>query len=174
MKVLLAYCTTEGQTKRIVEAIADQIRGACGEAILDDVCSLQGDFQPADYDKVIVAGSVHDGSHQEGLNLFVFANRNALRKKPSLFVSVSMAAAFADTRKDAEGYAKDFCASAEWEPDKILLIAGALRHGKYGYYEEMLLRHNVLAKHAIDHPESDQEFTDWEALARAIEKFVGS
>jgi menaquinone-dependent protoporphyrinogen oxidase len=174
MNILIAYCTTEGQTRKIVEAIADQIGKMGHEAVIDDVCSVQGDVRPRDFDKVIVAGSVHDGTHQEDLNLFVFANRDVLRDKPSLFISVSMGAAFDDTRGDAEGYVRDFCQSTQWEPTSHVLVAGALRHGEYGYYEEMLLRHKVLAKHAIDHPEKDQEFTDWDALAKSIENFVGS
>jgi menaquinone-dependent protoporphyrinogen oxidase len=172
MKVLIAYCTTEGQTRKVVEAVADQIRTSGNEAVLDDVCNVQSDVRPREFDKVIVAGSVHDGRHQEDLNLFVFANRERLRDKPSLFISVSMAAAFEDTMADAERYANEFCDSSEWQPTARLLVAGALQHGKYGYYEEMLVRHKVLAKHAIDHPESDQEFTDWDALARSIAKFI--
>lgn len=172
MKVLIAYCTTEGQTRKVVEAMANQIRQMGKQAVLDNVCDLQGDVRPRDFDKVIVAGSVHDGRHQEDLNLFVFANRDVLKGKPSLFVSVSMAAAFEDTMADAEGYVKEFCESAEWQPTGHLLVAGALQHGKYGYYEEMLVRHKVLSKHAIEHPESDQEFTDWDKLAKAVAKFV--
>jgi menaquinone-dependent protoporphyrinogen oxidase len=172
MNVLIAYCTTEGQTRKIVEAIADQIRRIGKEVVLDDVCDLQSDVRPREFDKVIIAGSVHDGQHQKDLNLFVFANREVLKDKPSLFVSVSMAAAFEDTMADAEGYVKEFCESAEWQPSDYLLVAGALQHGKYGYYEEMLVRHKVLAKHAIEHPETDQEFTDWDKLAKSAAKFV--
>ena len=129
-------------------------------------------IRAATFDKIIIAGSVHDGQHQPDLVLFAFANREAIGDKPSLFISVSMAAAFEDTMADAEGYVKDFCKAAEWQPTDHLLVAGALQHGKYGYYEEMLVRHNVLEKHAIEHPESDQEFTDWDALAKSVAKFV--
>ena len=172
MKFLIAYCTTEGQTRKIVQAIADQIQVAGDEVVVDDLSELQNEIQLGGFDKFIIAGSVHNDQHQNNLAVFVFANRINLKNKPSLFISVSMAAAFEDTIADAEGYVKDFCKSAEWQPTDYLLVAGALQHGKYGYYEEMLVRHKVLAKHAIAHPETDQEFTDWNALAKSVAAFV--
>jgi menaquinone-dependent protoporphyrinogen oxidase len=173
MKILIAYATNEGHTRKIAETAAAQIKDMGHKAVLHDVDKPHGDLQPGQFDKIIVAGSVHDHQHQEALDLFVFANREAIEKKPTLLISVSMAAAFEESVTDAEGYVEKFCKSTAWRPSSQILVAGALRHGKYGYHDEMTLRHRVLADHAIENPDADQEFTDWESLAGSVAKFVG-
>jgi menaquinone-dependent protoporphyrinogen oxidase len=173
MKILIVYGTTEGQTRKIAKAAADQITEMGHEAVLHDATDLQQNLRPGQFDKIIVAGSVHNGQHQEALELFVFANRGVLDTIPSVFISVSMAAAFEDSIADAEGYVRDFRKSSGWNPTDHLLVAGAIRPGKYGYYEEITVRHRVLANRAMENPDADQEFTDWARLAGSIAKFVG-
>ncbi len=52
------------------------------------------------------------------------------------------------------------------------MVAGAVRHGEYGYYKEQILQHVVLQDHDVEIPKEDHEFTDWDQLARSIAEFV--
>ncbi|NNE24855.1 MAG: protoporphyrinogen oxidase [Rhizobiales bacterium] len=169
----MAFGTTEGQTGKIAEAIASQVRGMGHEVEVFDTTGLQGDLNPELCDKIIVAASVHEQGHQESVEVFVAANRKTLQAKPTMFVSVSLAAAFEGGMADAQGYADAFFDDLDWRPSQSLLIAGAVRHGAYGYYKEHILEHVVLQDRELDNPESDHEFTDWTFLARAIKEFVG-
>ena len=172
MRVLVAYGTTEGQTRKIAETIAAQVGGLGHEVELFDTSGLQGDLHPELFDTIIVAGSVHEQRHQESLEIFVVANRKTLQAKPTMFVSVSLAAAIEGGMADAQGYADTFFDDVDWRPSKTLLVAGAVRHGAYGYFKEQILEHIVLENRELDDPESDHEFTDWTFLAREIDKFV--
>ena len=172
MRVLVAYGTTEGQTQKIAEAITLQVGGLGHEVELFNTTGLQGDLHPEMFDKIIVAASVHERRHQESVGVFVAANRETLKAKPTMFVSVSLAAAFERGMADAQGYADAFFDDLSWRPSQILLVAGAVRHGAYGYYKEHILEHVVLQGRELDDRESDHEFTDWTFLAGAIADFV--
>ena len=172
MRALVAYGTTEGQTRKIAETIALQVGGLGHEVDLFDTSGFQRNLHPELFDIIIVAGSVHEQRHQESVEVFVVANRKKLQANPTMFVSVSLAAAFDDGMADAQGYADSFFDDVDWRPSKTLLVAGAVRHGAYGYYKEQILEHVVLENRELDDPESDHEFTDWTFLARAIDEFI--
>ena len=95
-----------------------------------------------------------------------------LSTKPTLFLSVSLAAAFEDKAADAQRYVDMFLERVNWRPATVLLVAGAVRRAEYDYYREQILAHVVLEGRDLDDPESDQEFTDWDALAKAVDTFM--
>jgi menaquinone-dependent protoporphyrinogen oxidase len=172
MKVLIAYGTTEGQTRKIAEAVAAQISELGHDFELFDTSGLKGDLHPESFDKIIIAGSVHEQQHQMAVEIFVAVNLKKLQTKPTMFLSVSLAAAFEDGLADAQGYVDSFFGNVGWRPAQSLLVAGAVRHGEYGYYKEQILKHVVLEDRNLDDPESDHEFTDWKLLAKAIVEFI--
>ncbi len=173
MKVLIAFGTTEGQTKKISEIVASQIGAKGHEVTVMDTSSPMGSVKPQNFDKIIVAGSVHQEGHQENVEFFVLGNLSTLQAKQTMFISVSLAAAFEAKRSDAEGYAARFLKDVGWKPDKTLLVAGAARqHDDYDYYQQQILSHVVLEGRDIEDPNQDQEFTDWEALAKSIDEFI--
>ena len=172
MKVLIAYGSTEGQTRKVVKAVARQIREFGHEVAMFDTSGLLADLHPASFERIIIAGSVHVERHQETMELFVRSHLDELQTKPALFISVSLAAAFDDGMSDAQGYVDSFAKYTGWVPEKSLLVAGAVRHGEYGYYEEHIFEHMVIKGRALDDPTKDHEFTDWDALAKDVERFV--
>ena len=139
-----------------------------------DTSGYLGDLQPGSFDKIIVAGSVHENRHQEDTEFFVVANLGPLQSRDTLFISVSLAAAFDDGALDAQSYVDEFIEKTGWRPDQSLKVAGAVRHGEYGYYKEQVLKHHVLGERPIEDPQSDHEFTDWKSLAKSIDGFVGT
>ncbi len=172
MKALVAYGTTEGQTRKIAETVAAQIREQGHEVQLFDTSGLQRGLHPETFDKLVVAGSVHEQLHQESVEIFVAANVKKLQAKPTLFISVSLAAAFEDGSAEAQGYVDSFLKSVGWHPTQSLLVAGAVRHGEYGYHKEQILAHVVLEGRDLADPGIDHEFTDWGSLAEAVERFI--
>ena len=173
MKVLIAYGTTEGQTRKIVKTIAQQINARGHEVELLDTSARQIGLHPESFDKIIVAGSVHDQRHQEGVEIFALANITKLQSKPTMFLSVSLAAAFEEGLADAQGYVDSFIEKFGWHPEKTMLVAGAMRHGRFGYYKDQILEHVVLKNRILEDPKGDHEFTDWNFLAKAVDEFIG-
>jgi menaquinone-dependent protoporphyrinogen oxidase len=57
-----------------------------------------------------------------------------LQRRPTLFLSVSLSAAFPDGMLEAQSYVNDFLVNTGWKPTQSLLIAGALRYDEYDYF----------------------------------------
>jgi menaquinone-dependent protoporphyrinogen oxidase len=74
MKVLIAYATTEGQTRKIAEKVANQVRELGHVAELVDVDRGRHNINVDDFNAVIVAASVHQHDHQDAIEVFVDAS----------------------------------------------------------------------------------------------------
>ncbi len=172
MKVLIAYATSEGQTEKIARFIGQDLSSSGHEITYHNVKQLSGGLSVSEFDKAIIAGSVHFGKHQEELDLFAFANRETLNQMSTLFISVSLAVAFPDSEDHAAGYVDTFHESTGWKPTRDLLVAGAMRHGAYAWFEESKLMEGDLQSHINQELKEDQEFTDWEQLKESVRNFV--
>ena len=172
MKVLIIYATTEGQTRKISEHVADQLREAGHEVALRHCADWQSDFHIGEFDRVILAGSVHQKRHQRELEIFVPAHLSELAGKPTLFISVSLFAAYPDGMAEAQTYVDEFLETAKWRPSGVVLAAGALRYDEYDYFMEQIVRHVVLEGREDAGSRGEHEFTDWKALSDEVNAFV--
>jgi menaquinone-dependent protoporphyrinogen oxidase len=172
VKVLIAFTSTEGQTRKIAERVALRAREHGHDIVLYDTGSLISVPTVETFDAIIVAASVHESLHQESAINFALAHHDQLRRKPSALISVSLSAAMEDGQSDAQGYVDRFTATTLWSPPKVLLLGGALRLSEYDYFQREVLK-PVLMKRGIT-PEVDvnYEFTDWSALDHFIKDFL--
>ncbi len=104
MKFLVIYATTEGQTRKIVEFVAGQLKNLSHEVELLDSARRLLDLEIFAYDAVIIAGSVHQRKHQESIANFAIAHRGQLEKLPVLLISVSLSIAFDGGDDEAQKY----------------------------------------------------------------------
>src|SRR5687768_5353264 len=90
--ILILYATTHGHTTKIASRIADAVR-AQGQKV--DVVDARdpGETTPVYYYGIIVGASLHAAHHQREVIDWVKSNRDSLRRRPSLFFSVSLTAA---------------------------------------------------------------------------------
>jgi menaquinone-dependent protoporphyrinogen oxidase len=172
MKALVAFGTSEGQTRKIAKAVADRIRDGGHDVDLFDTAARATDLHVASYDKIVVAGSVHQQRHQESLEVFVAAKLAELQTKSTLFLSVSLSAAFPEGQRDAQTYIDGFLTEVGWRPTRSLMIAGALRYAEYDYFKAQIIEHIVLRGRTISGSEGDHELTDWESLFRVVDDFI--
>ncbi|MET1413898.1 flavodoxin domain-containing protein [Roseibium sp. HPY-6] len=172
MKILIAYASTEGHTEKVAKHIGANLSADDHFVLYHNVRDVSGGLAVSDFDKAIIAGSVHSAKHQGDLELFVFANREQFAKMPTLFASVSLAAAFPDTRDEARGYIDTFQKSASWQPSETVLVAGAVKPGNYDWFEKSALLEGDLAGHVNEELAQTREFTDWDALDTTVSDFV--
>ena len=170
-RICIPYGTTEGQTAKIADYIADVIRHNGHEADAVDIQQLR-DAVPAGYDGVIVGASIHMGKHDKHVVEFVQKNLDTLERLPSAFFSVSLAA-HGDT-EEAEGYVEQFEQETGWHPDKFALFGGALLYTHYGF-----VKRRIMKKIAQDKPGNlgtdtsrDYVYTEWDAVTRFAEHFL--
>ena len=171
-KILIGYGTTEGQTARIAEYIADVMRSQGQEA---QVLDLKGskDLPLDSYDAVIVGGSIHMGKHEEHVADFVRKNRVSLERLPSAFFSVSLAAH--GDMENARAYVKNFEQETGWRPTQVGYLGGALLYRQYGLLKRLMMKKIVRGKPgnlSLD-TSRDHEYTDWDDVQRFAEDFLG-
>jgi menaquinone-dependent protoporphyrinogen oxidase len=170
MRVLIPYGTTEGQTARISEYVADVVRGQGHEAYAVDI---KGSGAPKldGYDAVIVGASIHMGRHEDYVRDFVKENRDALERLPSAFFSVSLAAH--DDTEEAEGYIEEFVQETGWRPGLVGLFGGALLYTQYGFIKRYVMKKIARHKGSPDTDTSrDYVYTDWESVKHFAEEFL--
>jgi menaquinone-dependent protoporphyrinogen oxidase len=170
-KILIAYGTTEGQTAKIAECIADVIRAHDLDADAVDIKESQSTI-PDIYEGVIVGSSIHIGKHDKHVVTFVKDNRDTLERLPSAFFSVSLAA-HGDS-EEAEGYVEQFESDTGWRPDKVAHFAGALLYTQYGF-----VKRHMMKKIAQDKPGNlgtdtsrDYVYTEWDGVKHWAEDYL--
>lgn len=170
-RVLITYGTTEGQTAKIAEVIADVMHDHGHDPQTVDITGLD-DTVPDGYDALIVGASIHMGKHDKHVVDFVRRNLETLERLPSAFFSVSLAA-HGDTQ-EAQGYVEEFAEETGWHPDKTAMFGGALLYTHYGF-----IKRHMMKKIARDKPghlgtdtSRDYVYTEWDAVKRFAEHFA--
>ncbi|MGI9405180.1 MAG: flavodoxin domain-containing protein [Hyphomicrobiaceae bacterium] len=173
MKVLIAFTTTEGQTRKIARHAAETITRLGHEA---EVYSCDDDSSApavATFDAVILAGSVHQKRYQAALYDFVAANLAALQSKPTAFISVSLSITFTDGEAEAQSYYDNFAKETGWQASAVHLAEGAIRYTEYDFFKILTIKHKVFkGKKEMPEKTGNPEFTDWVALDDFVSVFL--
>lgn len=175
MKILIAYGTTEGQTRKIARFCADRLIEAGHSVELMRAADAEG-LDVGRFDGAILAGSVHIGQYQDDLIRFARGAAETLRLRPTLFLSVSLAAAGdePDDWKGLQDCVARFCEATGWTPGRVEHIAGAFRFSQYDFFRTWAMRWIAARKGQRVVPGEDREYTDWEALRRLMKAWAES
>jgi menaquinone-dependent protoporphyrinogen oxidase len=183
MRIAIIYATREGQTKRIVDHLVGVFR-ARDVAIEIFDAKKKPDPDLATYDALIVAGSVHIGSHERELVRFVEAHREELERIPTAFVSVSLSqAGVEDVERTAEqraranqnvaGVLDAFFRKTGWQPRWIQPFAGALLYTRYNFLIRFVMKMISKKEGGSVDTSRDHEYTDWSAVERFAARIIG-
>lgn len=172
MNVLIAYGTTEGQTRKVAERAAKHIRDRGHSVELYDSKNADSGLDLSTFQAFIVAASVHQEQHQKAIKNFATAHRDLLNGSPSAFISVSLSAVLEETRPEAQRYVDCFFSLTGWQAQMTLLLGGALRFTEYDYFQEQVVKFIVMKRGLASEPEADREFTDWNVLTDFVDEFL--
>ena len=168
-EVPIFYATTEGQTRRIAERIAEQIRrhGLDSHAIAI-VSEEASHINWTRVRGVAVGASLHVQKHQGEALAFARVHHDELSARPSMFFSVSLSAASKNPGEvnAAEAIARAFADRTGWQPTRIASIAGRLAYTQYNWFVRRLLRRIAVKEGASPDISRDHEYTDWELVER--------
>ena len=173
-KVLIVYGTTEGQTAKVAQHIADAGRRLGHDVSVHYAPEVTEEDLEA-FDAVIVGASLHEGRYQRAVRSFIDRHKAFLASRPSAFFSVSLAAASRDAkeREEARRIATDFMTHAGWAPKRIESFAGALKYTQYSWLKRTVMKY-IAAKEGGDVDTSrDFEYTNWNEVTRFAEDFFG-
>ena len=163
------YASTEGQTRRIAERVADRLRG---HGLASGIIDVSGpDAATLDWRHVrgaVVGASLHLGRHQASAVAFVKAHRAGLNGVPSAFFSVSMAAASRNSTEvdSARSIAATFLSATGWHPATMACFAGRLAYTQYGFVTRQLMKWIARKEGGATDVSRDWEYTDWDAVDR--------
>jgi len=171
-ELLIVYGTKEGQTARIARTMA---RLAKDRGVATDL--LDGRNAPQDpnlgaYRAVIVAASVHAGHHEGYIERFVHAHACELGSMPSAFVSVSLSASKAETRRDVEPVVDKLLRQAGWAPGMRAYFGGALAYRQYNMVLRWIMKRISARAAGPTDTSKNYDLTDWTAVEQFTEAFL--
>lgn len=172
MELLIIYETVEGQTRKVVDAVAAQIRAAGHGVRLFNTSDRLAPISFEGIDKVILAAPVHERRHPQGFEVLVSASREELQALQTMIISVSLKAAFPDGLEEAQEYLTEMEMRTRFEPNRELLLAGAVRASSYGYFESQIVQNVLLDGREVDLVDGVREFTDWDRLRAEVSAFL--
>jgi len=173
LKVLIAYGTKEGQTRKIARYVADRLCAA-GNSVELLAMTDAGGLDLSRFDRVILASPIHAGHYQRALTEFVVDTKEVLSGKPNLFLSVSLSAEGHDA-EDWRGLDKvlqEFQEATGWNPERVEQIAGAYKPSEYDIVTRFIMRRIIAEKDPAADPAEDNEYTDWANLDRVLEVWL--
>jgi menaquinone-dependent protoporphyrinogen oxidase len=92
-----------------------------------------------------------------------------------MFLSVSLAVASGEAKDLAEldRICGRFFDETGWRPDQVLHVAGAFRFTQYDFFKSLAMRWIAHRQGQDIDPTKDREYTDWQALRRAVLALAG-
>ena len=173
-RVSILYGTTDGQTRKIAEAIAATLREEHCVVDVVDAAAVSPDHTPRGYDGVIVAASVHAGGYQKTVMRWVRAHAAALNRTPSAFVSVCLAVLEQrpEAHRELAAIVERFFHRSGWRPTVTKLVAGALPYTRYGWLKKWVMKRIVAKAGGDTDTTRDYEYTDWTDLSAFARDFA--
>jgi menaquinone-dependent protoporphyrinogen oxidase len=182
--ILIVYATREGHTRRVAEHIVEAMHHRGLQAELHDARTIDQPVDLSRFSAAILGGSLHLGRHEKELVKFIQRERPQLERLPTAFLSVSLAEAGAEDETltperralAAKGVAERMdalFAETGWHPDRAKPVAGALMYSKYNLLVRWVMKRIAKSYGASTDTAHDRVYTDWEALDRFVDDFVG-
>jgi menaquinone-dependent protoporphyrinogen oxidase len=173
MAVPIIFQSLEGQTRKVAEFAADLVRKSGQAPQLIDMSDPMVEVPLEGAERAILAAPVHERRHPQEFELFLTAQGKDLARCKTLFLSVSMNAAFPEGRDEAQDYVTEMQMRTGFTPDASALVAGAIKRREYDYFAQQVIQHVVMRGKDYDSTADEHEFTDWDALETTLRDFLG-
>jgi len=175
------YATREGQTKRIAEHIAGNLRRRGFDVDVRNLAD-KPELDLCAYSAVVLAASVHIGRHEPEMRTFVKQHLAQLDALPAAFLSVTLSEAGAErmtaTEEERAWFAADvqkvidaFFEETGWHPNRVKPVAGALLYTKYNFLVRFIMKRIARKTGGGTDTARDYEYTNWAALDRFVDEF---
>lgn len=174
MKFLQLFTSREGQTQKIMQCMANEL-SALGHQVevrqLTESTPQMADL--ADFDWVLIGGSIHYGKHEAFLAEFIQQHQNQLEQVQTLLFSVNLTARKPEkNRPETNPYLKKFLAQLNWQPNQAHVFAGALLYSRYGFWDKQIIRFIMWLTKGNTDTSKDIDYTDWDGV-KALAKELG-
>ena len=166
-KVLIAYATQYGQTRKIAARIADALAKS-GHVV--EVCDLKHEVpdELEQFALVVVGAPIQAGGYPRSVTRFLRKNRGVLERAPSAFFSVGLGvlSRISNGKAQTRELVAQLCKRTGFAPRRVELVAGAVAYSKYGPLTRLIMRRICAKEGGDDDTSRDYEYTDWAAVDR--------
>ena len=174
MRALIVYGTTEGHTREIANFAARVLRERDLPTTVEEAGADARHPDPARYDLVFLAASLHVSHYQPRLAAYARAHHAVLNAGRSAFISVSLSAA-GQNPHDWEGLEQclaRFQQETQWTPAAVHQAAGAIRNSQYDFFKRLALKHIAAQRGHRTRASQDYDLTDYDALSSFVLDFA--
>ncbi|MEO8549514.1 MAG: flavodoxin domain-containing protein [Kofleriaceae bacterium] len=175
-RVLILFASNHGQTRTIAFALQRELRELGIEVVTRDAAAAANEL-PAlgGFDAVVLGSRIQYGRHAPAIIAYIRTHRDALAQMPTMFFSVSMAAA--NGGDDPNGYLDTLFSAVGWRPRMAVAIGGALPYRRYNFLLRFMMKRIARAAGHSTDTTTNHEYTRWDqvrALAPAILELAGT
>ena len=172
-RIAVIFGTTDGQTAKIARYFTEVLRlEGHTVSVYDTRAALPAGVLQGE-EGAVIAGSVRMGKFQKPLIEYVRANRDELKKIPTIFLPVSISASrsSAAAMREVKKTIVQFIDQTGFGPGAIHPIAGALVYSRYGFFTKIAMV--LISKMAGGDTDTsrDYEYTDWTDVAEVARRF---
>ncbi|EKT52955.1 menaquinone-dependent protoporphyrinogen IX dehydrogenase [Providencia burhodogranariea] len=164
MSYLLLHSSTDGQTKKIILKIAEQLRSMGRQCDIRDL-NTEKNLNISAYNKVLLGASIRYGHFNKVLMRFAITHQSQLNSLKTAFFSVNLTARKGgkDT-PETNVYTRKFLEKSPWQPTLTSVFAGALFYPQYGWFDKTMIRFIMKMTDGPTDPSTEIEYTDWEKV----------
>ena len=173
MSALLLYCSTDGQTKKIMTQIANELRQQGCECDVRDLTSVQQSLNLSAYNKVLVGASIRYGYFNKALDKFITRHLTQLNNMPSAFFGVNLTARKVEkSTPETNSYIRKFLDKTPWKPTLTGVFAGALFYPRYKWIDRVMIQLIMRMTTGETDPTKEIEYTDWSKVSEFATHFT--
>ena len=173
-RVLILYATETGQTAKIAERMAQQMRDKGQTIDSFQVDDLPRDFDIDAYDGILVGAPIRMMSFPKSVVRFAKKNRDKLVAHNAGFFAVCMAVASTTPKahQDLEKWIASFLGETGWQPATQVAFAGAVLYTKYDFVTRMVMKKISASEGHSTDTSRDHEYTDWGEVAKFTDEYL--
>lgn len=169
-KVLLLHSSCEGQTKKILRYIEEELGEQYSCEYKDIHLAPEIDFSL--YDRVLIGASIRYGHFNKKLYQFIAHNLQQLSQEKVAFFCVNLTARKPgkDTPENS-AYIKKFLVKSPWHPKLMAVFAGALRYPRYNFFDRNMIKLIMTLTDGETDTTKEVEYTNWPKVTEFSLKF---
>lgn len=172
--VLILYASETGQTAKVAERMAQQMRDKSHNVDSFPLDELPRDLDIEAYDGILIGAPIRMMKFPKSVVQFARRNRDKLVAHKGGFFAVCMAVAASKPKahQDLEKWMTSFFSETGWQPEKQAVFAGAVMYTKYDFVTRMIMKKiSADEGHSTD-TSRDHEYTDWDQVAKFTEEYL--
>ena len=169
IKTLALFSSVDGQTRTICQRIGEHIKSDHDVTLIDIHRVTSVDL--ADYEKVILGGSVRYGKHQPDFEYFLIEQSTSLSTKKTLLFSVNATARKANKCSPSNNpYFIKLKHKTGVHADIEAVFAGKLHLANNSFFDRLMIK-LIFKMSGEQIGDSEIEFTDWDQVDRIADAF---